>query len=175
MCVGGCFLPPATLHLSVELVRLKPARSKDLKSIHPLSGHRTLSPLTLKAEFPLVSVCTPNTLSESHANGGGQKQIQADGCERHCLSWSDKFLAVFRRWHWVSPAAATWCHVTSAEAQTGREGRADAFRGIVHLWRMKPNLHTSVLSNLINLNPFKSFPSDGSYGFWPDMATAASH
>lgn len=52
VCVGGCFLPPATLHLSVELVRLKLACSQALKAIHALSGHRTLSLLTLKGRIP---------------------------------------------------------------------------------------------------------------------------
>ena len=52
VCVGGCYLPPATIHLSVELAGLKVARSKAPKAIHPLSGQRTLSILELKAEFP---------------------------------------------------------------------------------------------------------------------------
>ncbi len=125
VCVGGCYLPPATFHLSVELARLKLACSLTLKAINPLSGHRTLSILELKAEFPLVTVCTRSKLSESQSKGWRIiTDPGSDECEGNCQNWCDTFPALgvqsqcltagietARRRIW--PAAATQCHVTS--------------------------------------------------------------
>lgn len=145
VCVGGCYLPSVTLHLSVELARLKLAWSLALKAINPLSGQRTLSILELKAEFPLVTVCTRSTLSESQSKGWRIiTDPSSDECEGNCQNWCDKFLALgvqsqclatgietARRHIW--PATATQCHVTSTQTHIEeKKWRTDAVWSTFH-------------------------------------------
>lgn len=101
-CVCICvwvdvYLPPATLHLSAELARLKLACSIAPKAIHPLSGQCTLSILELKAKFPLVTECTLRIHSESQSRGWRTiTDPDSDECEGNCQNWCACLLLGYR-------------------------------------------------------------------------------
>lgn len=123
-CVGGCYPPPATLHLSAGL-KLACSFSSESHSSTQWSD-APWAFLNSKQNSLLVAVCTGSTLGESHSraledSNRAQALMNVRGTVKN---WCDKFLAlglqsqclaggIEAAQHCVSPAAATWCHVTS--------------------------------------------------------------